>query len=132
MTSKDRKIQLFLQIFLLLTGIYVIGLNVWKLSSGFWEDGLFEFYNQEIPVFKVAAGAVTGLISLFTSWVLWMRVSWAYSFAMLTAGLLFAYNLLALGEVIYTNPYHAIPMVLILIVMLQSIPFLMRRTSRYV
>lgn len=131
MTSKDRKIQLFLQIFLLFTGIYVIGLNVWKLSSGYWENGIFEFYNQEVPVFKVAAGIITGFMSLITAWVLWLRVSWAYGFAMLAAGLLFGYNLLALGEVIYSNPYHAIPMVLILIVMLQSVPFLIRRTSRY-
>ena len=132
MTSKDRKIQLFLQIFLLSAGIYVIGFNVWKLSAGFWDQGLFEFYNEEIPVFKVAAGIITGLISMIAAWVLWMRVNWAYSFAMLSAGLLFGYNLLALGEVIYWNPYHAIPMVLILIVMLQSIPFLIRRTSRYI
>lgn len=131
MTSKDRKIQLLLQIFLFLTGAYVIGLNVWKLSSGHWDQGIFEFYNQEIPVFKVAAGVITGFISLISAWVLWMRVSWSYGFAMLAAGLLFGYNLLTLGEVIYSNPYHAIPMVLILVVMLQSIPFLIRRTSRY-
>lgn len=131
MTNKDRKIQLFLQIFLLLSGVYIIGLNMWKLSSGFWEEGLFEFYNGELPVFKVAAGIITGFVSVITSWVLWMRVSWSYGFGMLAAGMMFGYNLLALGEVIFWNPYHAIPMVLIVIVMLQSIPFLIRRISRY-
>ena len=131
MNNKDRKIQLFLQIFLLLTGVYIVGLNIWRIGSGMWEDGIFEFYNQEVPVFKISAGFFTGVVAFISSWVLWIRVSWAYGFSMFGAGLLFCYSLNGIGEVIYSDPYHAIPMAIILIVILQSIPFLIRRTHRH-
>tara|TARA_R110000868_G_scaffold408293_7_gene691051 strand:- start:1412 stop:1810 length:399 start_codon:yes stop_codon:yes gene_type:complete len=131
MNKRDRQIQLFLQIFLLFTGVYLLGLNIWKLNSGIWEEGIFEFYNQEVPVFKLGAGLISGILSLIASWSLWIRASWAYSFTLLGAGFVFLYNLISLGEAIYSTPYHAIPMVIIVIVMLQSFPFLMRRTSRY-
>ncbi len=130
MNKRDRQIQLFLQLFLAFTGVYLVGLNIWKLNSGIWESGIFEFYNQEIPVFKLGAGLITGMVSLIASWALWLRASWAHSFALLSAGFIFSYNLISLGETIYATPYHAIPMVIIVIVMLQSFPFLMRRTSR--
>ena len=132
MKKKDRQIQLFLQIFLVFTGVYLVGFNIWKLNSGIWEEGIFEFYNQEVPVFKLAAGLITGVLSLIASWALWIRTSWAHSFTLLIGGLLFSYNLISLGEAIYGTPYHAIPMVIILIVMLQSFPFLMRRTNRHI
>ncbi|MEQ9264507.1 MAG: hypothetical protein RLN81_04760 [Balneolaceae bacterium] len=131
MNTKDRQIQLFLQIFLALTGIYIITVNVWRLNLEIWDQGIFEFYNGEIPVFKVSAGFITGTTSLIASALLWMRVSLAHAFAILCSGLLFSYNLVELGEVISSNPYHAIPMVFILIVVLQSFPFLIRRTSRH-
>ena len=131
MNKKDRQIQMFLQIFLLLTGFYIVGLNIWKLSSGVWDQGIFEFYNERLPVFDVAAGIITGTLTVFASWMMWIRVNWAYGFAMFIAGLLFCYNLSGLGAVIYSNPYHAIPMVIIVIVILQSIPFLIRRTHRH-
>lgn len=130
MNKRDRQIQLFLQIFLIGTGIYLISLNIWKLNSGTWEEGIFEFYNKEVPVFKLGAGLITGILSLIASWALWIRASWAYGFTLLGAGFIFSYNLISLGETIYETPYHAIPMVIIVIVMLQSFPFLMRRTSR--
>lgn len=131
MNKKDRQIQLFLQLFLLVTGAYILGFNFWKLSSGFWSEGIFEFYNQEVPIFKLSAGIIIGVMSIISAWVLWARASWAYGFTLLIAGFLFSYNLIALGETIYSNPYQAIPMVIILIVMLQSTPFLMRRTQRH-
>ncbi|MEQ9309038.1 MAG: hypothetical protein RLN90_06250 [Balneolaceae bacterium] len=130
MNKRDRQIQIFLQFFLIFTGFYLIGLNIWKVNSEIWSNGIFEFYNQEVPVFKLAAGLITGVLSLIASWALWIRANWAYSFALLGAGFIFSYNLISLGETIYETPYHAIPMVIILIVMLQSFPFFMRKTSR--
>lgn len=131
MKRKDRQIQLFLQIFLVLSGTYIIGVNLWSLSSGVWSEGIFEFYNGEVPVFKLSAGFISGILSLIASWALWIRAHWAYGFTLIVSGLLFGYNLIGLGEAIYVNPYHAIPMVFILIVMLQCFPFLLRRTTRY-
>ncbi len=131
MKKKDRQIQLFLQVFLILAGVYLIGKNLWNLNSGLWNEGIFEFYNEEIPVFKLSAGFITGLLCLIASWALWIRAHWSYGFTLAISGLLFAYNLIGLGEIIYLNPYHAIPMVFILIVMLQSFPFLIRRSTRH-
>lgn len=131
MKRKDRQIQLFLQIFLVLTGIYLISINLWNLNTGTWGEGIFEFYNGELPVFKLAAGIISGILSLIAAWALWLRAHWAYGFTLIVSGLLFSYNLIGLGEAIYINPYHAIPMVFILIVILQSAPFLMRRTTRH-
>ncbi|MBO6523106.1 MAG: hypothetical protein JJ971_04710 [Balneolaceae bacterium] len=131
MKRKDRQIQLFLQIFLLLSGIYLIGLNLWNLNSGMWNEGIFEFYNGEVPVFKLTAGFITGFLSLISFWALWIRAHWGHGFTLFVSGLLFAYNLIGLGEAIFVNPYHAIPMVFILIITLQSFPFLIRRTTRY-
>lgn len=131
MNKRDRQVQLFLQIFLLFTGIYLISFNFWKLNSGEWPAGIFEFYNQEVPVFKLSAGLITGCLSLIASWALWIRTNWSYSFALLGGGFLFSYNLISLGETISSAPFHAIPMVIIVIVMLQSFPFLMRKTSRH-
>lgn len=131
MNKKDRQIQFFLQLFLLITGVYLITFNSWKLGSGTWENGIFEFYNEEIPVFKLTASFITGTMTLIASWVLWVRASWAYGFTLLVAGLLFSLNLIELGEIIYSDPYQAIPMVIILIVMLQSTPFLIRRAQRH-
>jgi hypothetical protein len=131
MKRKDRQIQLFLQIFLVITGLYMISINIWYINSGVWKEGIFEFYNEEVPIFKLTAGLLTGILSLIAAWALWLRVHWGYGFTLIVSGLLFSYNLIGLGEAIYVNPYHAIPMVLILVVMLQSVPFLMRRTTRH-
>ena len=131
MKRKDRQIQLFLQIFLVLAGAYLISTNLWNLNSGIWQEGIFEFYNGEVPIFKFTAGLISGILSLIAAWALWLRVHWAYGFTLIVSGLLFSYNLIGLGEAIYINPYHAIPMVFILVVMLQSFPFLMRRTTRH-
>lgn len=130
MTRRERQIQVFLQLFLLFTGLYLIGWNIWKLNSGIWDDGIFEFYNQEVPIFKVSAGFIAGFISLIASWALWMRAPWAHGFTILLTGFLFSYNLISLGETLAEAPYHAIPLVIILIVLLQSLPFLLRNSSR--
>ena len=131
MTRRERQIQVFLQLFLLFTGMYLIGWNIWKLNSGIWNDGIFEFYNHEVPIFKVSAGLLAGTISLIASWSLWIRVAWAHGFTILLTGFLFSYNLISLGETLSDAPYHAIPLVIILIVLLQSLPFLLRNSSRY-
>ncbi|MCG8373298.1 MAG: hypothetical protein MI700_07175 [Balneolales bacterium] len=131
MNKKDRQIHFFLQLFLLITGLYILGFNVWKMNTGSWE-GVFEFYNESVPIFTLSAGFVTGMLSVLGSVFLWLRAPWAHSFCLLVVGLLFTYNLIEVGEVIYSTPYHAIPMVFVLFVVMQCIPFLIRRTHRQV
>lgn len=132
MNKKDSQIQLFLQVFLILSGVYFIGFNIWKLNSGIWDQGVFEFYHQEIPVFKLSAGLIIGILCLLASGAIWFRALWAHSFTLLISGLTFSYSLISLGEILYNMPFHSIPLVIILIVMLQSFPFLIRRTSRQI
>lgn len=130
MNKKDRQLHVFLQLFLLITGGYLVGYNIWKLSVGVWPEGIFEFHNRALPVFELSAGLITALMSLIAAILLWMRANWSYAFCLITSGLLVSYTLTELGGVIYTNPYHAIPMVLVLFVVMQTLPFLMRRSTR--
>jgi len=132
MNKKDQRIQIFLQLFLLFAGGYIAGFNIWKLASGYWSLGIFEFHLQELPVFRLIAGLIVGFTGIFASLFLWMRTSWAYSFCLLIVGLLFTYSLFELGSVVFGMPYHAIPMALILFVVMQMIPFLIRRTHRQI
>ncbi len=132
MTSKDRKIQLFLQTFYLLVGIYSIISVITLMKSDFIPPDIFDFYNQNIPAFHLAAGFVAGIASIVSFITLWLKVRWAYRFSIFTSGLLFVYNLEALGRAIYRNPYEAIPMIIILIVVLQSLPYLIRGSDRYI
>lgn len=130
MNKRDRQIQFFLQLFLLLTGLYFIGYNFWKLSFGFWEHGLFEFSQERLPVFSLSAGILSGLMSITGAIALWIRTGWAYGFCLFTSGMLFSYTLLELADVVFFSPAHAIPMVLILFVVMQTFPFLIRKTHR--
>ena len=41
-----------------------------------------------------------------------------------------SYALTELGGILNRNPYHSIPLVLLVIVVLQSMPFLIRKASR--
>lgn len=131
MTNKDRRIQLFLQIFYLLVGIYTIINNFGAMYSDRFPEDIFDFYNGNIPVFSIAAGFLTGLAALLSSFTLWTRVSWAFGFCLFTSGLLLCYNLLEMGNAIFRNPYEAVPMVVILVIVLQSFPFLLKQTDRY-
>lgn len=115
---------------MLLAGGYFLGFNIWKLISGFWENGLFEFQLQEMPIFVVSAGLITGILSFVTSIMLWMRTNLAYGFTLFTGGLMLGYSLMELADVVYESPMHAIPLVLVLFVVMQTFPFLLRRTQR--
>ena len=106
------------------------GLNIWKLNAELWPEGIFESYNGSIPIFTLAAGFIGGILSLITSLFLWTRVSWAHGLSLFTSGLVMSYALTELGGILNRNPYHSIPLVLLVIVVLQSMPFLIRKASR--
>ena len=129
MNRKDRNIHLFLFLFLIATGLYMSFSAGWDLISADQED-LFNFDNQDIPIFTYITQLVIGLISVFSGLVMWMRVHWAFSFSIFTSGLLIAYNLNNLGRAMYENPTEAIIMSVILIVVLQSLPFSIRQNQR--
>lgn len=130
MNKRDRQIQIFLQLFYLIAGFYLAGLNIWKLNAELWPEGIFESYNGSIPIFTLAAGFIGGVLSLITSLFLWTRVSWAHGLSLFTSGLIMSYALTELGGILNRNPYHSIPLVLLVIVVLQSMPFLIRKASR--
>ncbi|MEX2362636.1 MAG: hypothetical protein WD597_03390, partial [Balneolaceae bacterium] len=128
---KDRRIQLFLQIFYLLVGIYTIINSFGAMYSNRYPGDIFEVHNNNIPAFSLATGFITGFTALISSFTLWTRVNWAFGFATFTSGLLFSYNLTEIGGAIYRNPYESVPMVIILVVVLQSFPFLLKQTDRH-
>lgn len=104
--------------------------------SGSWnfitaeQENLFDFQNQDIPIFTNITQLLTGLICLFSGFVMWMRVHWDFSFSLFSSGLLIAYNLNNMGRAIYENPTEAIIMAAILVIVLQSLPFLIRQNQR--
>jgi len=106
-----------------------------SVSSG-WElisteqTELFNFENRDVPVFTFIAQLLIGLVSLFSGFILWLRVHWAFGFTLFTSGLLMAFNLTNMGRAIYENPTEAIIMAVILIIVLQSLPFLIRQNQR--
>ncbi|RNC83970.1 MAG: hypothetical protein ED557_09370 [Balneola sp.] len=130
MNKKERQVHFLLQFFFLLAGLYIIGFNSWLVNTSSWEEGLFEFYNQQLPVFKIIAGFVVSLGCFVSSFLLWIRSSSMYGGALFSSGILFMYVLIALGEIIYSYPTHAVPFSVIAILVLQSLPFLIRRNSR--
>ena len=129
MNRKDRNIHLFLFLFLIATGLYMSISGGWDLISTD-QQKLFDFENQDIPIFTFISQLLIGLISIFSGLVMWMRVHWAFSFSIFTSGLLIAYNLNNLGRAMYDNPTEAIIMAIILIVVLQSLPFSIRNNQR--
>lgn len=130
MNKKDRRIRLFLELFFLAAGIYIIGFKVWNLYIGITPDNFFQFQDETIPVFDLLAKFIAGLASIIASWSLWVRSPWSAGWCMFTLGLLLYGNLLSMGHAIYQHPARAIPMVIIVLVVLQSFPFLIRQTQR--
>ncbi len=130
MNKQDQRIHFFLQLFLLATGCYVVSFNIWKITSNFWVSGIFEYHLEKLPVFSLVAGLMVGCTGIFAAFFLWMRVNWAYSFSLLVTGFLFTYTLFELGTVVFSMPYHAIPLSIIMFIVMQTIPFLMKRTQR--
>tara|TARA_R110002124_G_C8970812_1_gene515064 strand:+ start:5197 stop:5523 length:327 start_codon:yes stop_codon:yes gene_type:complete len=101
----------------------------WDLISTDQQE-LFNFDDKDIPIFTYISQLLIGLVSIFSGLVMWMRVHWAFSFSLFTSGLLIAYNLNNLGRAMYDNPTEAIIMAIILIVVLQSLPFSIRQNQR--
>lgn len=130
MNVKDRRVHLFLQLFFLLIGIYQIVKLFGGMQANNYTRGLFEFQNNELPFLVLSASLITGITSLVTSFALWTRTAWAYGFSLFTSGILFIYHLMNLGKAIDQNSYEIIPIVIVLIVILQSFPFLLRRSYR--
>jgi hypothetical protein len=129
MNRKDRNIHFFLFLFFIVVGLYMSISAGWDLISADQEE-LFDFENKDIPIFMYISQLLIGLLSLFSGLVMWMRVHWAFSFSLFTSGLLMAYNLNNMGRAIYENPTEAIIMAIILIVVLQSLPFSIRQNQR--
>lgn len=73
------------------------------------------------------AAVIGGLISLLSSLALWLNMAWAYPFTLFTSGYLLSYSLMTIGNAIYRNPYEAIPVVILIITLLQSFPFILRQ-----
>lgn len=130
MTVKDRRIHLLLQIFFLFVGLYQIIQLINSLQSGQFSENLFEFQNNDLPALSMGASVIVIITSLVSSFSLWTRTAWAYGFSLFTSGILFSYSLINLGPAIRQNSYEIIPIILVLIVILQSFPFLLRRSYR--
>lgn len=131
MNNRDRRITIFLIFFFLLTGIYLIVEQGWRLGNGSVPVSLFEFSGGTIPIFDVSIQFFAGIASFIASWTLWSRASWGAGWCMFTVGLLIYHNVQALGPAIHNRPASAIPMVIILLVVMQSFPFFLRNTRRY-
>ncbi|MEX0845138.1 MAG: hypothetical protein WD022_07635 [Balneolaceae bacterium] len=132
MNVKDRRVHLFLQIFFFLVGLYQFIRLIGWLQTDQISGNLFEFHLNNFPIIVLSASIIAGVASLVSSFALWTRATWAYGFALFTSGVLFSYHLVGLGAAFHQNSYEIIPIILVLIVILQSFPFLLRRSYRSV
>lgn len=132
MTVKDRRIHILLQIFFLLVGLYQFIQVTASFQNGLLSTPLFEFSQGQLPVIYLIASVIAGLGSLISTFSLWQRTPWAYGFTLFNCGLLFSLHLLNLNEALMRNSYEIIPIFFILIVLLQSFPYLIRRSYRSV
>ena len=130
MTLKDRRIHLFLQLFYLLVGIYQFIQLFGSLQSGQFSGNIFEFQYNELPILNIATSIIVAVTALISSFSLWTRASWTYGFTLFSSGILFIYHLMNLSSAILQNSYEIIPIVIVLVVVLQSFPFLLRRSYR--
>ncbi|MDZ7716350.1 MAG: hypothetical protein U5J95_09080 [Balneolaceae bacterium] len=89
------------------------------------------FSEGSIPVFGLVAHLFAGLPCIIASWALWARVPWSAGWGMFTMGLILYGNLSSMGEAIFDNPARAIPMVIIVLVVMQSFPFMIKDIQRY-
>lgn len=130
MTIKTRRIHLFLQFFFVSVGLFQIIKFSGMVQAGDLSQNIFQFSNNNLPILQLTSIILSGLTSFICCFALWSRVKWVYGFCLFTSGLLFGFHLLNLGSAIYYNSYEIIPNVIILIVLLQSFPFLLRRSYR--
>lgn len=131
MKRKDRRARLFLELFFLATGLYVLLIKGWAVFVTAYPATMFEMQQGTIPVFPLAAHLFTGLACFISSWSLWNRASWGAGWCMFTFGLLLYSNLLAIGSNITNAPAQTIPMIVIVLIVMQSFPFLVKETGRY-
>lgn len=131
MNNRDRRIKLVLIFFFLLTGIYLIAEQGWRIYTGAIPARLFEYNAGTIPIFSVSIQFLTGIASFIAGWTMWARATWSAGWCMFTLGLLIYHNVQALGPAIHNRPASAIPMVIILLVVMQSFPFFLRGTRRF-
>ncbi|MAO63412.1 MAG: hypothetical protein CL666_00275 [Balneola sp.] len=130
MNVKDRRIHIFLQLFFLLIGIFQLIRLFGFLQSNTFAGSLFEFQQNELPFLSITASVIASFTALISAFSMWTRTAWTYGFTLFTSGLLFMYHLLSLGKAIQQNSYEIIPIVIVLIVLLQSFPFLLRKSYR--
>lgn len=130
MKRKERRVRLLLELFFMAAGLYVLVFKAWGYFEGI-EGSLFENRQGAIPIFNLAAHVFTGLSCFIASSALWVRASWAAGWSMFTFGMLLYGNLHSIGLVITEEPAQTIPMIIIVLVVMQSFPFLIRETRRY-
>jgi len=131
MKRKDRRARLFLELFFLATGLYVLLIKGWTVFESAYPGTMFEMQQGMIPVFPLAAYLFTGLACFISSWALWTRAPWGAGWSMFTFGLLLYDNLQSIGANITNDPAQTIPMIIIVLIVMQSFPFLIKETSRY-
>ncbi|MDZ7806209.1 MAG: hypothetical protein U5K71_03740 [Gracilimonas sp.] len=130
MTLKHRRIHLFLQIFFLLTGLYEGLHSIQLIMQPDLANNLFIPQNAQLPIITLAIHLLAMILSIFSGIALWSRAVWAYGVSLFTSGILFALNLFNLSAAIEENSFHIIPIIFILLVLMQSFPFLLRRAYR--
>jgi hypothetical protein len=91
---------------------------------------LFIPQNAQLPIVTLVIYILTMILSIFSGIALWSRAVWSYGVSLFTSGLLFALNLFSLSAAIQENSFHIIPIIFILLVLMQSFPFLLRRSYR--
>lgn len=130
MTAKDRKVQIFLSCFYLLAACYLGFRTVTTLLLAVEQGDLFVNGAEGLPVLTVTIGLIGGIGSLVSSFGLFMRVRWINGMALFTSGLLLCYSMESLSHILKDNPYQSIPLVLMIIVILQSFSYLMKSSYR--
>ena len=130
MNKKERRVRFLLELFFLAAGLYVLLMKAAGIFEGVDPGELFESRRGVIPVFNLAAYSVTGLACIIASWALWRRASWAAGWCMFTFGMLLYGNLQSIGAQITDNPAQTIPMIIIVLVVMQSFPFLINGDRR--
>jgi len=120
-----------LEIFFLAAALYIFGIQLRDIYPGMETTYFFDAQKGSVPAFSVTAHLFTGLASLIASWALWLRTSWSAGWSMFTMGLLLYSNLNSLGTIVYEHPARAVPVIIMILVVLQSFPFMLKNTQRY-
>lgn len=131
MKRKDRRVRLFLEFFFLAAGLYVILVKGWGTFLNYYPGNLFVMQQGSIPVFPLISHLFTGLSCLVSAAVLWSRASWGAGWCLFTFGLLLYGNLQSIGSHITEAPAQTIPMIVIVLVVMQSFPYLIKETGRF-